>query len=120
MPSWISHFFAASRWSAAGVIYLFRSEIAARMELGALAAGLVWLVLIGAGWPWIAGFVVLSAFVLALEALNTAIEVLVDHLSPAYAEFARHAKDLGSAAVFFGLSGTAIYVIAVSVATLGR
>ena len=68
-------------------------------------------------WPLVGS---LSAFVLAIEALNTAVEVLGDHLSPAYAEFARRAKDLGSAAVFFGLSGVTIYVIAVSVVTLAR
>jgi len=79
---------------------------------------LVWLFAIGTSWLLVAGFVIFAALVLAIEALNTAVEVLVDHLSPAYAEFARHAKDLGSAAVFFVLSATTIYVLIVSVVTL--
>jgi diacylglycerol kinase (ATP) len=39
----------------------------------------------------------------ALEALNTAIECLVDHLTQDWAVFARDAKDLGSLAVMCGL-----------------
>lgn len=42
---------------------------------------------------------VLLLVLMAVEALNTAIEVLVDHLSPGRSEFARDAKDLGSLAV---------------------
>jgi diacylglycerol kinase (ATP) len=37
--------------------------------------------------------------VLAAELLNTAIEAVVDLVSPDYNELAKHAKDLGSAAV---------------------
>ncbi len=41
----------------------------------------------------------LFLLLVAAEALNTAIEVVVDHLAPGWAEFARDAKDLGSLAV---------------------
>ena len=34
----------------------------------------------------------------AVEALNTSIECIVDHLAPQWQEFARDAKDLGSLA----------------------
>ncbi|MBR6372120.1 MAG: diacylglycerol kinase [Victivallales bacterium] len=37
--------------------------------------------------------------VMATELLNTAIEAIVDLVSPDYNELAKHAKDLGSAAV---------------------
>ena len=40
---------------------------------------------------------------MALEALNTALECIVDHLTQDWAEFARDAKDLGSLAVLCGL-----------------
>ena len=36
---------------------------------------------------------------IAVEALNTAIEVLVDQLSPGWSAWAKEAKDLGSLAV---------------------
>jgi len=48
-------------------------------------------------------FLGLALLVVALEALNTAIECLVDHLTLDWAEFARDAKDLGSLAVLCGL-----------------
>lgn len=41
--------------------------------------------------------------VLVTELLNTAIEVIVDALSPEYNLWAKQAKDLGSAAVFICL-----------------
>jgi diacylglycerol kinase (ATP) len=41
----------------------------------------------------------LLALVLAVEALNTAIEVLTDHISPEWSQMAKDAKDLGSLAV---------------------
>jgi len=38
--------------------------------------------------------------VLIVELLNSAIEAVVDHVSPDFAELAGRAKDMGSAAVF--------------------
>ncbi len=48
-------------------------------------------------------FAGLALLVVALEALNTALECIVDHLTQDWAEFARNAKDLGSLAVLCGL-----------------
>lgn len=48
-------------------------------------------------------FLGLALLVVALEALNTALECVVDHLTQDWAEFARDAKDLGSLAVLCGL-----------------
>ncbi|NEX46860.1 diacylglycerol kinase [Pseudotabrizicola algicola] len=92
------HMVDATRYSRDGLRRLLR-ETAARQEVaGGLvaAAGLLWL---GAGlWQWL-GFVVLFCALLAVEALNTAIEVLADHVSPGWSEAAKQAKDLGSLAV---------------------
>ena len=44
---------------------------------------------------------VLFFLLAAFETLNTAIEVIVDHLAPDWQEFARDAKDYGSLAVMF-------------------
>lgn len=92
------HMVDATRYSLAGFRRLL-AETAARLELasGILAVGaLFWA---GAqAWHWL-GFAVLFAALLAVEALNTAIEIIVDHISPGWSEAAKQAKDLGSLAV---------------------
>lgn len=51
--------------------------------------------------------IVLAIFlVLSLEAANTAIEHVVDLLSPGYHETARKAKDIGAAAVLLAAVGS--------------
>ena len=49
-------------------------------------------------WHW-AALVALVALVLAIEAINTALEILVDRVSPEWSLMAKEAKDLGSLAV---------------------
>lgn len=56
--------------------------------------------------------------VLVCELLNTAIEVIVDALSPEYNLWAKQAKDLGSAAVMVSLINVAIAFIAALVTVL--
>lgn len=46
----------------------------------------------------------------AVEALNTAIECIVDHLAPHWEEFARDAKDLGSLATMCLLCANGIFI----------
>jgi len=121
MRAWIDHFFSALRWSSAGAADLFRGEMAARMELAAGVVGLVWIVAIGRSLAEIGVYLMLAFASLAVEALNTAIEEIVDRVSPEHSEFARRAKDLGSAAVMFMLIGTGIYVLLLTVAAaMGR
>jgi diacylglycerol kinase (ATP) len=104
----IAHFFAAASYSQAGARRLWR-ESAFRQEVLALAALLVVFALIGASAAEGLGLILLGLFVLAIEALNTAVEELVDHLSPGWSEFAKNAKDLGSFAVACGLTATGLY-----------
>ncbi len=47
---------------------------------------------------------------IAVEALNTAIEVLTDHISPEWSRTAKDAKDLGSLAVGLMLVANLAYV----------
>ena len=92
------HMVDAGRYSVAGFRRLM-AETAARQELAGGLLGvavLVWAQASAAQWL---GFVVLFAALLAVEALNTAIEELADHISPGWSETAKHAKDLGSLAV---------------------
>jgi len=94
----LAHLLAATRYSLAGLRRML-AEPAFRHELAFGAAGLALLAGLGAGPAQIAVFAGLLLVLLAVEALNTAIEVVVDHLSPDWSEFARDAKDLGSFAV---------------------
>ena len=93
---------------------LLFSQRPALQELA--AAGLIALLF----W-WIGArpsdYLIMAAIVLlmlSLEAINTAIEEVVDRVSPEISEMARNAKDLGSFAVFciqIILTGWVIWVV---------
>jgi len=100
--SGIAHFFAAAGYSAGGVKRL-AAESAFRQEMLGLVVVPVLLWAFDASLLHYLVFAGLALLVVALEALNTAIECLVDHLTQDWAEFARDAKDLGSLAVLCGL-----------------
>lgn len=106
--SGLAHFLAASGYSMAGARRLVR-ESAVRQELVGLGVLFVAVATFGATWPELAGLVALGLVLIAIEALNTAVEVLVDHLSPGWSEFARDAKDLGSLAVASMIAAIAVY-----------
>ncbi len=98
----LAHFFAAAGYSAGGLRRLWQ-ESAFRQEMLGLVAVPVLLWALDASALHFLVFAGLALLVIALEALNTAIECLVDHLTGDWAEFARDAKDLGSLAVLCGL-----------------
>ena len=92
------HLIAAAAYSAAGGGRLLQ-ETAFRQEAAAAVMVLAVHVLIGSdiGTLTVAAVLILATF--AVEALNTAIETIVDHVSPDWSEAAKQAKDLGSFAV---------------------
>ena len=98
----LAHFFAAAGYSAGGVRRLW-GESAFRQELLGMVAVPVLLWGLNASLLHYLVFAGLALLVVALEALNTALECIVDHLTQDWAEFARDAKDLGSLAVLCGL-----------------
>lgn len=98
----IAHFFAAASYSAGGIRRLTQ-ESAFRQEMLGLVLVPILLAAFGATLLHYLVFLGLALLVVALEALNTAIECLVNHLTQDWAEFARDAKDLGSLAVLCGL-----------------
>ncbi|WAP69379.1 diacylglycerol kinase [Jiella pelagia] len=106
----MEHVIAATGYSAAGLRVLLREQ-AFRHEL--VVGGLIIAthLAIGVSALFIAGQFLIIAMLLAAEALNTAIEKIVDRLSPERSAFARDAKDLGSAAVFFIIIANAIFAI---------
>jgi diacylglycerol kinase (ATP) len=110
--SGLAHFFAAAGYSLAGLQRLSR-ESAFRQEV-ALVAGLLLLFLVfGASLAEILGLLAIGLALIAVEALNTALEVLVDHLSPGWSQFAKDAKDLGSLAVSCTIGALLIYAAVV-------
>ena len=94
----LAHLFAAACYSASGLRRLSR-ESAFRHEVLAFVVLLVAYLALGAGAAVILAFVILFCLLVAVESLNTAIEALVDRVSPEWSEAARDAKDLGSLAV---------------------
>lgn len=98
----VAHFFAAAGYSAGGLRRLW-GESAFRQEALGMVVVPVVLWGLGASLLHYLVFAGLALLVVALEALNTALECIVDHLTQDWAEFARNAKDLCSLAVLCGL-----------------
>ena len=104
----VAHFFAAGRYSLQGFRRLI-GEAAFRHELLALAIGLGLFVFVGATVGEFVTFVILMLVLFCVEAVNTAIEELVDRVSPEISTVGRNAKDLGSFAVFCLLVANGLY-----------
>jgi diacylglycerol kinase (ATP) len=107
----LAHLIAATGYSLAGLRRLWR-EAAFRHEV--FGAALVLAVLLVAHVPvWVLAVQVMLLLVLfAAEALNTAIEELVDHLTADWAQFAKNAKDLGSFSVMCLLVANTVWLLA--------
>lgn len=102
---------AAAGHSLAGLRRLMR-ETAFRHEVLAAAVALPALALAGAPFWALAVQLVLALILVAAEALNTALEEIVDHLTRDWAAFARDAKDLGSLAVMCLLAANGVWFAA--------
>lgn len=103
------HVVDAGGYSIAGLRRLWL-ETAARLEVAGAGIVAAAFVLRGAEpWQWlVSGF--LLALILAVESLNTAVEVLTDRLSPEWSQMAKDAKDLGSLAVGLMLVVAGVFV----------
>ena len=104
----VAHFFAAAGYSMAGAQRLWR-ESSFRQEVVALAMLVLAFLAFGATVGEMLGLLLLGLLVLLVEALNTALEEVVDHLSPGWSVFAKNAKDMGSFAVACALAATGLY-----------
>ncbi|NTJ42617.1 diacylglycerol kinase [Agrobacterium larrymoorei] len=111
------HLFAAARYSMQGFERLWK-EAAFRHEVLAFGAGLMILGLVGVPFAHYLIFVVLMLLLFCVEALNTAIEEIVDRVSPEFSSAARNAKDLGSFAVFCLLLANGGFVLYSLISTL--
>jgi diacylglycerol kinase (ATP) len=113
------HIVHAGRNSVAGLGHLLATELAARIEIAASALAFVWLGILGRGIGDFVILLVIFCVLMSVEALNTAIERIVDRESPEISEFAKVTKDLGSTAVFFLLTAAGIFLLAVTADTAG-
>ena len=107
---------SATRNSLDGLSVLVRERAAQREILLILAAAAVYAI-----WPGTHTLLllVLAFILLAIEALNTAIEVLCDHVTPAIHPMIKKAKDLGSVAIFI-VSGAMALVAALALIDILR
>lgn len=113
----VAHLFAAARYSLAGFKRLW-GETAFRHEVLAAVIILVIFVLVGAVPVYYAIAIILALVTFAVEALNSAVEEIVDHVSPEWSEAAKHAKDLGSFAVMCMLVANGVFAGFVIVVSL--
>jgi diacylglycerol kinase (ATP) len=100
-----------SRWhslrcAVAGLIYTLQTQKNTWIELAAaavvVAAGLIFAI-----QPVEWALLSLTVFgILALEAVNSAVEALVDLVSPGYHDLARVAKDCAAGAMLFAVIGS--------------
>ncbi len=105
----IKHVFAAASYSIGGVKCLWK-EAAFRQEVLLYLLVIAGFFLIGATMEEYLIATALALLLVAVEALNTAIEAVVDHVSPDWSEFARDAKDLGSLAVMCLLIANGLFL----------
>jgi diacylglycerol kinase (ATP) len=104
-----AHLWSATRYSIQGFRRLLR-EAAFRHELLLLAAAIALFGFCGASLLHYLGLLMLALVLLAAESLNTAIEEVVDRISPEFSEVGRNAKDLGSFAVSCLLLANLLYI----------
>lgn len=115
--SGVRRIIAATRYSMQGLLRLWKEE-AFRHEVYAFAAGLALFAIVGATAADYFIFLILMLVLFSVEALNTAIEELVDRISPEISTVGRHAKDLGSFAVFCLLAANGLFALYVVIKAL--
>ena len=84
-----AHLIAATGYSMAGLRRLWQESAFRPETLGGVLV-LLLLLALGASAGQIGLMAILLLALLAVEALNTAIEAIVDHLSPDWSVFAKH------------------------------
>lgn len=105
--------FLLSRWfslraALAGAAHTVRSQPNAWIEVTAIVAVTAagwWFAV--ARWEWVA-LLLLFSLILALEAVNTAVEAAIDLVSPEYHPLAKIAKDAAAGALVFAVVGSVL------------
>jgi diacylglycerol kinase (ATP) len=104
-------------FALAGLAVVRRRERSFRSQLALASASICALLLLRPGLVWAALVTLCIGFVLAMEAMNAALEYAIDLLHPQIAEEIRFAKDAAAGAVLIA-SLTAAILGALMVASL--
>ena len=104
------HILNATKYSYNGLRRLLKED-AFRYEIFAAIISIFLFYILKVNSEDMATLLFLILLVLAFESLNTAIEEIVDFISPEYSETAKHAKDMGSFAVLCMLLASLFFVI---------
>lgn len=113
----IARIWAAFFYSLNGLRHAISKEAAFRQEVFIVVIALIALLFLPLSFLWKGLLFYATASLLVVELLNSAIESVVDMVSPEYHLLAKRAKDLGSAAVLVSivvaaiLWGSAIFII---------
>ena len=89
----------ATGYSMAGLRAAW-SEAAFRLEACLAIVAVPLAFWIGRGWVEVALLAGSVLLLMIVELLNTAVEAAIDRIGPEWHELSKHAKDMGSAAVF--------------------
>ena len=103
-PKGIRHLFFATANSLRGIRDAFRTAAAFRQECALLVVHYVALGLVPMSAEFRLALAILGPVLLAAELVNSAVEAVVDMVSPEWNLRARYAKDFCSAAVFMILA----------------
>lgn len=106
----MAHLFAATQYSFNGFLCLFK-ESAFRQELAVAALLLIAYLVANVSPLLIIISICLILVTFAVEALNTAIELIVDRTSPEISDYAKNAKDLGSFATMSLLIANGLFAL---------
>ena len=99
----MARLWAAFFYSLNGLRFAVKNEAAFRQELDVFILLLIVLFFLPISILFKSILLAANTIVLLVELINSAIESIVDMVSPEYNELAKHAKDLGSAAVLISL-----------------
>ena len=111
----LARLWAAFINSLSGLRFALKNEEAFRQEIILYILLLILLFFLPISLLFKIILLVVNTIVLLVELINSAVEAIVDMVSPEYNKFAKHAKDLGSAAVLMSLAlaivlwGLAVY-----------
>lgn len=100
----IKRVWSAIFYSVDGLRFAFSNEAAFRQELFFVAISIIALLVLPISFVCKCVLLFATTSIIVVEIINSGIEAVVDMVSPEYSDLAKHAKNLGSAAVFLSIS----------------
>lgn len=108
----------AFRCATCGLVHVLKTQRNMKIHLAfAITAVVLGNVVRIEPWAWTA-IAVCIVLVFAFECMNTALEAIVDLVSPEYSELAKHAKDCAAGAVLVCAAGSIVVAALVFVPPL--